>query len=432
MLYGDNVAAIGLAHGTSNASWRTRHLRIRSSYLREALEGRAPGGMWRLLHLRGKELVADGLTKPLQGQAFASFLTDLGMQQQQQPQQDRRDDDERSGSRNAAVMTLVAGSMLLSGTDSVPEDDGDADSQVIWTCGAILMALGAIYAGQLAFSGAKCCLKRLYGPSHREEDRHRQLLVEKDSGEEVLVKFQRSEGSSSNQSSTPVRFTTQSGSQHRDGSPSPMTRSGLQQRGESTFMSSRSGLQQHGESTSMSSRSGLQQHGESTSMSSRSGLQQHGESTSMSSRSGLQHCGESSMSSRSGLQHCGESSMSSRSGLQHCGESSMSSRSGLQRCGESTSSSSRSGLQQRGEATSSKTSSGLLQRGSISSSLTSGGSHEVFAAAAADSLSPEVASSSSAPKQSQVSNPWNQFQKEYKGKGLSSSTLAKIYKIIQV
>ena len=165
VLYGDNVAAIGLAHGTSNASWRTRHLRIRSSYLREALEGRAPGGMWRLLHLRGKELVADGLTKPLQGQAFASFLTDLGMQQQQQ--QDRRDDDERSGSRNAAVMTLVAGGMLLSGTDSVPEDDGDADSQVIWTCGAILMALGAIYAGQLAFSGAKCCLKRLYGPSHR-------------------------------------------------------------------------------------------------------------------------------------------------------------------------------------------------------------------------------------------------------------------------
>ena len=59
VLYGDNVAAIGLAHGTSNASWRTRHLRIRSSYLREALEGRAPGGMWRLLHLRGIELVEE-------------------------------------------------------------------------------------------------------------------------------------------------------------------------------------------------------------------------------------------------------------------------------------------------------------------------------------------------------------------------------------
>ena len=28
-------------------------------------EGRAPGGLWRLLHLRGVDLVADGLTKPL-------------------------------------------------------------------------------------------------------------------------------------------------------------------------------------------------------------------------------------------------------------------------------------------------------------------------------------------------------------------------------
>jgi len=43
VLYGDNVAAIGLAHGTSSSSWRTRHLKIRASYLREALEGRAPG-----------------------------------------------------------------------------------------------------------------------------------------------------------------------------------------------------------------------------------------------------------------------------------------------------------------------------------------------------------------------------------------------------
>ena len=226
--------------------------------------------------------MADGLTKPLQGQAFAAFVTDLGMQQQQQ-QPDRRDGDEQGGSRNVAVMTLVAGSMLLSGTDSVPEDDGDADSQVIWTCGAILMALGAIYAGQLAFSGAKCCLKRLYGPSHREEDRCRQLIVEKDSGEEVLVKFQRSEGASSTQSSTSVSITTQSG---------------LQQHGESTSLSSRSGLQQHGESTSISSRSGLQQHGESTSISSRSGLQQHGESTSISSRSGLQQRGGSTSLSR--------------------------------------------------------------------------------------------------------------------------------------
>ena len=58
VLYGDNVAAIGLAHGTSSSSWRTRHLKIRAAYLKEALEGRAPGGLWRLLYLQGVELVA--------------------------------------------------------------------------------------------------------------------------------------------------------------------------------------------------------------------------------------------------------------------------------------------------------------------------------------------------------------------------------------
>ena len=37
VIYGDNLAAIGLANGTTAASWRTRHLRIRASLLREAL-----------------------------------------------------------------------------------------------------------------------------------------------------------------------------------------------------------------------------------------------------------------------------------------------------------------------------------------------------------------------------------------------------------
>ena len=107
VLYGDNVAAIGLAHGTSSSSWRTRHLKIRAAYLREALEGRAPGGIWRLLHLRGSELVADGLTKPLLGQAFAAFLRDLGM-----PRQHENEEGEETHSQSAAVMAMIAGSLF--------------------------------------------------------------------------------------------------------------------------------------------------------------------------------------------------------------------------------------------------------------------------------------------------------------------------------
>ena len=51
--------------------------------MKEALEGIAPGGGFRLIHLRGIDLVADGLAKPLLGQSFMSLLRDLGMRPQQ-------------------------------------------------------------------------------------------------------------------------------------------------------------------------------------------------------------------------------------------------------------------------------------------------------------------------------------------------------------
>ena len=217
ILYGDNVAAIGLAHGTSSSSWRTRHLKIRSAYLREALEGQAPGGMWRLLHLSGKELVADGLTKPLLGQSFK----DLGMGQN--PGREH-DPDEAVDRRGAAVMALMAGSLLLSGADAVYKDEGDTDSQVIWTCGAILMTSGAIYTGQLMVSGTKCCLKRLWKSSSQDEDRHRDPNMDKESVDGASVKIQCSDGTKSRRSSTSVSIKLQSGLQHRGESTSPLTR----------------------------------------------------------------------------------------------------------------------------------------------------------------------------------------------------------------
>lgn len=59
VIYGDNLAAIGLANGTTAASWRTRHLRIRASLLREALndtDGVGWLGKWRLIHVKGLDL----------------------------------------------------------------------------------------------------------------------------------------------------------------------------------------------------------------------------------------------------------------------------------------------------------------------------------------------------------------------------------------
>ena len=72
-MYGDNMAAISLvSNGAGN--WRTRHLRIRASALRWALEE----GEWVLEHMPGVQLVADGFTKLLLGQAFNGFLVELG------------------------------------------------------------------------------------------------------------------------------------------------------------------------------------------------------------------------------------------------------------------------------------------------------------------------------------------------------------------
>lgn len=76
VIYGDNAAAIGLAHGVTTSSWRARHLRVKVSVWREALRDSNinPGGCLKLLHLQSTELVADGCTKPLSGQAFFRFL----------------------------------------------------------------------------------------------------------------------------------------------------------------------------------------------------------------------------------------------------------------------------------------------------------------------------------------------------------------------
>ena len=74
IMYGDNSASIGMVSGSSSASWRTRHLRIRAACLRQSLEAKG----WLLRHLRGTELVADGMTKQLSGQPWERFLEDLG------------------------------------------------------------------------------------------------------------------------------------------------------------------------------------------------------------------------------------------------------------------------------------------------------------------------------------------------------------------
>ena len=228
-LYGDNAAAIGLAHGVTSSSWRTRHLRIRSSILKEALEEdpKVYGGKWKLLHLKGTELVADGCTKPLLGQAFFRFLEDLGLKRgadekgcdvsprdAEGPPPTTGPSSTIGNETNAAVMAMAVGSLLLSGTDAAPDEDGDPESYTSWVCGALLMALGTIYLTRLTVNGVQCCVKRLRAPwSLKDEEDHWILCKEDSDDERVVVNSATCAGASSSSLSQPM--TSQSGSQVR-------------------------------------------------------------------------------------------------------------------------------------------------------------------------------------------------------------------------
>lgn len=167
VIYGDNVAAIGLAHGNSSILWRTRHLRVRSNIPREALEDQSsyPGGPWKLFHLRGTELVADGMTKPLAGQRFAGFLSDLGMKAggatmkkvtvggQAHALQDHH---------GGALRALIAGGMMVRMAEAQGDQDRDPIFDRLWMCGIVLVIVGAIWVAKAACMSVQCCLKRLH------------------------------------------------------------------------------------------------------------------------------------------------------------------------------------------------------------------------------------------------------------------------------
>ena len=113
VMYADNLGAIALAKGGAAASWRTRHLRIRSHALRDAVTS----GNWILVHLRGDELVADGMTKALVGQSQEKFVKDLCMRlASREPEEEDCEEEDRT-------KLAVAGAVLLAGGAQCPGED---------------------------------------------------------------------------------------------------------------------------------------------------------------------------------------------------------------------------------------------------------------------------------------------------------------------
>ena len=75
-LQGDCKAALAQINSDATA-WRTRHLRLRASRLRELVLDRESS--WEAEHIPGLELAPDGFTKVLVGQAFRRHREQLGM-----------------------------------------------------------------------------------------------------------------------------------------------------------------------------------------------------------------------------------------------------------------------------------------------------------------------------------------------------------------
>ena len=76
MAWTDSSTAVSILT-SEGGSWRTRHLRLRSAYARQAILG----GVWGLNHLPGEKMVADLGTKALTSTRIKALKSLMGMGQ---------------------------------------------------------------------------------------------------------------------------------------------------------------------------------------------------------------------------------------------------------------------------------------------------------------------------------------------------------------
>ena len=163
-LWGDNAAAISLATGEGQGSWRTRHLRIRAAILRSALRHNE----WDLGHLLGRELVADSFTKIVTGPAFEKALQDLCI-----ASDELKVHGDGAGMRHDqmnAKIAMLLGATLLSGAAATSDEEGDDQLSWLWVVGLILMCVGAVYVSDKMVRSGMWLYRRLIGASGSQVD----------------------------------------------------------------------------------------------------------------------------------------------------------------------------------------------------------------------------------------------------------------------
>eukprot|EP00435_Cladocopium_sp_Y103_P029229 s2739_g7.t1 len=141
-LSGDSKSGISQLTGDTGV-WRTRHLRLRSAKLREVIQD--PTEPWSVDHCSGLDLGADGLTKPLQGQAFTRFLDLINMSDDEDARvakvrAEPADHRHQNGDTFNAMLTGLGAAVM--GTGAL------ADSKTLVVCGAALVA-ASLYRQQV-------------------------------------------------------------------------------------------------------------------------------------------------------------------------------------------------------------------------------------------------------------------------------------------
>ena len=162
-LFGDNSAAISIVSGPPT-SWRTRHLRLRSSALREKLEG----GSWSLHHLAGEGLCADMLTKALGAQRFAALLPMVGSYDATPPRVSTMCNAEQ-GSRwkqAAVVLWTICMPQLLKGSALTPATFSRDDVvSWFWIAGIVV---GIVLFWEATKAAVRPCLRALGLSAHEQ------------------------------------------------------------------------------------------------------------------------------------------------------------------------------------------------------------------------------------------------------------------------
>eukprot|EP00438_Fugacium_kawagutii_P013287 Skav225459 [mRNA] locus=scaffold881:75571:82572:- [translate_table: standard] len=78
-LWSDSQSAVSIL-GSESGSWRTRHLRLRSTFARQAIQS----GDWRLKNMMGEKMIADIGTKPLPAARLEMLKKEMGMGQRKE------------------------------------------------------------------------------------------------------------------------------------------------------------------------------------------------------------------------------------------------------------------------------------------------------------------------------------------------------------